>query len=148
MAVVTSDLLLEGVRRDVVFEWLCDPAHHRAVVEGAFDGFVDEGPGRFRLAVRTPPRTRELVYRFDRADDSHGGRRVYVNTEGKRFRGQLSYSLRTMKPSSNTLVTLHMDYDPGAVVGALLVGAGLEASLLRCFKAALENLSRAVPRGA
>lgn len=146
MAVVTADILVEGTRRDEVFAWLSEPANHRAIVEGAFDGFSAAGPGDYELAVSTPPRTRSLGYRFDRTDDSHGGRRVYVTTTGKRFRGTLSYSLRTMKPSTNTLVTMHMDFDPGSVLGQLVVGMGLEARLHASFKKALDNLSRALPR--
>ncbi len=146
MAVVTADILVEGIRRDAVFDWLANPAHHRQIVEGAFDGLDEDGPGAFRLQVRTPPRTRLLEYTFDRVDDSHGGRRVHVTTGGKRFRGKLSYSLRTMKPSTNTLVTMHMDFDPGSMLGQMLVGMGISDALHRSFKAALANLSRALPR--
>lgn len=146
MAVCTSDILLEGVRRDRVFDWLSDPANHATILDGAFDGMKAVGPGSFDLTVRSQGRGRTLEYRFDRPDDSHGGRRVLVNTGGKRFRGKLHYSLRTMKPSSNTLVTVHMDYDSGAVIGALLNSAGLNRELEARLKKVLENISRDVPR--
>ena len=146
MAIVTTDILLEGIKRDVAFAWLSDPSHHDLFLEGAFDGYRKNGSGEFTLTVRAAGKSRDLGYRFDRPDDSHGGRRVIVETSGKRFRGKLSYSLRTMKPSRNTLVTLHIDYDPGNALGALLDRAGLNERLEQCCKALLENLSRAIPR--
>jgi hypothetical protein len=147
VAVVTADILVEGVRRDAVFAWLSDPANHGKILDGAFDGCVEEGPGDFSLTVKTGPRSRSLQYHFDRCDDSHGGRRVYVNTDGKRFRGTLSYSLRTMKPSTNTLVTMHLDFDPGSVLGQVVLASGLKLSLHEAFRRALDNLSRSLPRG-
>ena len=146
MAIVTTDILIEGKRRDDVFEWLGDPANHAVFLDGAFDGFAENAPGDFTLQVTAAGKTRALGYRFDRSDDSHGGRRVLVETTGKRFRGQLHYSLRTMKPSRNTLVTLHMDYDPGGGLGFLLDRAGLNEHLEACAKRALENLGRVMPR--
>lgn len=146
MAVITTDILLEGVGREAAFAWLCVPANHKVLLEGAFDGLDERGPGEFALTVRTPLRIRVLGYRFDQPDDSHGGRRVYVNTSGKRFGGKLSYSLRTMKPSTNTLVTLHLDFDPGPG-GALALRLGLEDRLRSGLARCLEALARAVPRG-
>jgi hypothetical protein len=147
VAVCTSDILLTGIRRDTVFQWLSDAANHRALVDGAFEGVTELSPGNFDLAVKLHGRSRPLEYRFDRPDDSHGGRRVLVKTGGKRFRGKLHYSLRTMKPSTNTLVTVHVDYDPGSWMGAFLNAAGLNEALESCLKATLENLSRVIPRG-
>jgi len=146
MPVCTTDILLEGVRRDTVFAWLSDPANHAKVLEGAFEAATETAPGDFDLSVSTLGRARTLEYRFDRPDDSHGGRRVLVETGGKRFRGKLHYSLRTMKPSTNTMVTVNMDYNSGSVFGALLNSAGLNEALEKHWAAALENLSRAVPR--
>lgn len=146
MPVCTTDILLEGVRRDTVFAWLSDRANHAKVLEGAFEGAKEVGPGDFDLTVTLMGRSRTLEYRFDRPDDSHGGRRLLVNTGGKRFRGKLHYSLRTMKPSTNTMVTVHMDYDAGSVFGALLGTAGLNEALEQHWSRALENLSRVMPR--
>jgi hypothetical protein len=146
MAVCTSDILLEGVRRDQVFEWLSDRANHAIILDGAFDDLRALGPGDFDLTVKSQGKARTLEYRYDRPDDSHGGRRILVNTGGKRFGGKLHYSLRTMKPSTNTLVTVHMDYDAGAVIGALLNSAGLNKELEARLAKILANLSRAVPR--
>lgn len=146
MAVITTDILLEGVRRDEAFEWLREPANHRALVEGAFDGFVENGVGDYTLTVKSPGRSRALGYRVEGSDDQHGGRRVYVQTTGRRFAGRLSYSLRTMKPSTNTLVTLHLDFEPGAALGPLALALGLEDRLRRGMVRCLENVGRAVPR--
>ena len=79
-------------------------------------------------------------------DDSHGGRRVLCKTEGKRLGGSLHYSLRTMKPSTNTLLTVHLDYDPGRVLGALLDQAILRKDLEAALRQICANAARAVPR--
>lgn len=146
MAVITTDILLEGVRRDEAYEWLRAPANHRLLVEGAFDGFVENGPGDYALTVRSPGRARTLGYKVEGGDDQHGGRRVHVQTSGRRFTGRLSYSLRTMKPSTNTLVTLHLDFEPGGALGALALRLGLDDRLRRGLVRCLEGLGRAVPR--
>lgn len=146
--VITTDILLEGVRRDAVFDWLGDVAHHRLILEGAFDGLSEIEPGRYKLVLRIPPRAHTMTYHFLERDDSHGGRRVLVETGGRRTTGKLHYSLRTMKPSTNTLVTLHMDYDPGRLIGAALDAVVLRKKLERCFDKVLENLSREIPREA
>ncbi len=145
VAVVTTDILIEGVRRDVVFEWLREPANHRLIVEGAFAGCTEQSEGTYSLQVVTGPRTRTMLWSFDHADDSHGGRRVYVKTDGKRFRGTMSFSLRTMKPSTNTLATLHFDFDPGGVLGGLVMASGLEASLQKGMATCLANLVKHLP---
>lgn len=147
MAIVTTDILLEGIRRDAVFKWLSDPSNHTSIVDGAFSSCKVNAPGDYVLTVKGAGKTRELGYQFDRPDDSHGGRRVLVKTTGKRFEGSLNYSLRTMKPSTNTLVTLHMDYDPGSGLGLLLDRAGINEQLEAGCKRILETLSRAIPRG-
>ena len=142
MAVLTTDLLLEGVRRDVVFEWISQPANHGRILKGTFDGFSEQSEGTYVLTVKSGPRTRSLVWCFDRPDDSHGGRRVYMRTAGKRFQGVMSFSLRTMKPSTNTLVTLHYDFKPGGLLGSVALAAGLEESLMAGMKQILSNLQR------
>ena len=146
MPVCTTDILLEGVRRDTVFEWLSAPENHSLILDGAFDRVDNVGAGSWDLSLTLLGRTRRLEYRFGRPDDSHGGRRILIETGGKRFRGKLNYSLRTMKPSTNTLVTVTMDYDPGSVLGAVLSSAGLNETLERHWSRVLENLSRTIPR--
>ena len=146
MAVVTTDILLEGIRRDDVFAWLAVRDNHKRVLDGAFDAHTETAPGDYDLLVRSGGRARVLEYRFDAPDDSFGGRRVLVRTGGKRFTGQLHWSLRTLKPSTNTLVTLHIDYDPGDLLGQLVDRAGLRDRLDAALKSALENLGRVLPR--
>jgi hypothetical protein len=142
MAVLTTDLLLEGIRRDAVFEWLSVPANHGRILNGTFDGCAEQSEGTYVLTVKAGPRARSLVWCFDHPDDSHGGRRIYIRTEGKRFQGTMSFSLRTMKPSTNTLVTLHYDFSPGGLLGTVAMAAGLEAALEAGMKQVLVNLQR------
>src|SRR5687768_11488473 len=103
MAVITTDIMLEGIRRDDVLDWLGDGANHAHLVDGAFDGCKELGPGEFELTIKAPPHTRTLKYTFDHVDTDHAGRRVHVKTAGRRLDGNLHYSLRTMKPSLNTM---------------------------------------------
>ena len=142
MAVLTTDLLLQGIRRDAVFSWLGEPWSHGPILEGVFEDCRKLGPDSWELDIKAGPRTRTMNWHFDRTDDSHGGRRVYVRTSGKRFRGTISFSLRTMKPSTNTLVTLHYDFDPGGFLGGIAMAAGLEDALVSGMKRILENLER------
>lgn len=147
MAVLTTDILIEGIRRDAVFEWLSDPAHHEALLQGAFDDVRKVDGDSYDMKLRTKPVPRPLRYVVERPDDSHGGRRVLCRTEGKRVSGSLHYSLRTMKPSTNTLLTVHFDYDPGRVLGALLDTATLRADIDKALRAICDNAKRAIPRG-
>src|SRR5688572_14918582 len=106
MAVITVDTLVEGTRRDDVFAWLSDPQHHEALVRGGFDEVLAHGAGKYDAVLRMPGRPIGIEYRFRAPDDSHGGRRVFVDLGGRRTKGEMHWSLRTMKPSTNTLVTL------------------------------------------
>lgn len=145
MAVLTTDILLSGVRRDAAFDWLGEPANHRHILAGAFDDVIEKTPGDFDLTFSAPPgRKRTMGYTFAEKDDSHGGRRVIVDTTGKRTRGKLHYSLRTMKPSTNTLVTLRLDYDPGSILGAIIDAAALRQALEERLVAMLANLQQAI----
>lgn len=144
MSVYTTDVLIEGVRRDDVLAWLSEPKNHRAIVEGAWDGLRETGTGCFELDVKSAPRPRVLSYTFDRVDEEHGGRRVHVALAGRHVNGKLHYSLRTMKPSTNTLLTLHADFEGN---GYLLLAAeklGLRPRLERAFKAMADNVHREV----
>jgi len=142
VAVLTTDLLIEGIRRDAVFSWLGEAWSHGPILEGAFDACRKLGPDSWEVDIKAGPRTRTLTWQFDRTDDSHGGRRIYVRTTGKRFRGTMSFSLRTMKPSTNTLVTLHYDFDPGGILGGVALAAGLEDALTAGMRKVLTNLER------
>lgn len=146
MAVITSDILLEGVPRDTAFAWLSEAANVRKLLDGAFDGVRDEGPTQWSVDLKVQPKARQMGLRFLGPDASHGGRRVLLDATGKRTEGKVNFSLRTMKPSANTLVTVHMDYEPGAFLGALIDRAGLQDRLDKGWKATLENLGRLIPR--
>ena len=145
MAIITVDVLLTGIRRDDVFDWLGDPTNHDALVQGAFDR-VDGTAGQYELHLTTPGRKRTMGYQFELKDDSHGGRRIIVKTTGKRTSGQLNYSLRTMKPSTNTLVTIRMDYSPGGALGEMINSSGLAAALESGIRRILGNLEQTIPR--
>lgn len=144
MAVITTDILLEGCRRDAVFAWLGEPSNHARLLQGAFDTVKDTGNGCFDVTFSARPRTRTMGYRFVKKDDSHGGRRILVQTTGKRTAGELHYSLRTMKPSTNTMVTLRLDYSPGGMLGQLLDNAGLRDALESHLSTVLDNLKREI----
>ena len=145
MAVLTTDILLEGVRREPAFEWLAAPANHARILRDTFPQVTEQGPWQFELGFQAPPgRARTMGYRFKARDDSHGGRRVLIETTGKRTAGELHYSLRTMKPSSNTLVTLRIDYAPGNVLGQLVDAVALRAVLETGMRAMLQNLKAAI----
>lgn len=148
MSVYTNDVLIEGTRRDDVLAFLSDPKNHRIIVDGAWDGLAENGVGDFNLEVKGGPRPRTMHYRFDHVDDEHGGRRVHVKVEGRRVTGVLHYSLRTMKPSTNTLVTLHADFGDGGILGQISEQMGLRKRLDEGFKAMLDNLHRAIKGGA
>ena len=147
MSVITTDTVIERRSREEVLAWLGDPANHARLLDGAFSGIKIEGPGQFALTLATPLKRRALTYRFLRVDEDHGGRRVHVALEGRRVGGTLHYSLRTMKPTTNTLVTLHVDYDAQGLVGAIVDQAGLRASYEQAWKKVLENLKAAIPPG-
>ena len=145
MAVLTTDILLEGVRREAAFEWLGQADNHPRILDGAFASVSDKGGGQLDLTFQAPPgRSRTMGYRFKEADSSHSGRRVLVETTGKRTRGELHYSLRTMKPSSNTMVTLRIDYDPGNLLGQIIDAVALRQVLEDGMRAMLANLKAAI----
>ena len=87
-----------------------------------------------------------MGYRFVSADESHGGRRIIIETTGKRVAGKMHFSLRTMKPSTNTLVTLHLDYNPGGPLGSVINAAGLRTALNDGLIKMLQNLGEVLPR--
>ena len=144
MSVLTTDILIEGIRRDDVLAWLSDPAHHGILLEGAFDGLTQAGPGAWTATLATGPRRREMTYTFDHLDEEHGGRRVHVTLGGRRTNGRLHFSLRTEKPAANTRVTLHADLENGGVLGMIAEWAGLRERLDRAFRTMLENLKRTI----
>jgi carbon monoxide dehydrogenase subunit G len=147
MAVITTDILIEGIRRDDVLEWLGNRENHVRMLDGAFDAMKVKSPGEFDLTLKTSPLPRTLGYSFDHVDNEHGGRRVHVKTSGRRLEGKIHYSLRTMKPALNTLVTLHADYDTGGPLGGIIDSTLMRKRLEDGFNKVLANLKREIAKG-
>ena len=145
MAIITKDILLTGVRRDDAFDWIGNPENHSAILADAFAS-VRGQHGEYELGIHTPGRKRTMGYRFTSKDAEHGGRRVLIETTGKRTRGKLNYSLRTMKPSRNTLVTIRLDYEPGGALGGIINSTGLAEALEKSLDRMLKNLLSACPK--
>ena len=141
MPVITTDAVIEGIRRDDVMDWLSKPEVHERFLKAGFTSVVAKGQGHYTLTLKMGPRSIEMGYHFDRMDDSHGGRRVLCTTSGKRTAGKLHYSLRTMKPAKNTMVTLHQDYKAGRVLGPLLDAAGTRKALEEAWATTLASLA-------
>jgi hypothetical protein len=140
MSVYTTDVLIEGVRRDDALAWLAEARNHRAILEGAFDGLRETGTGCYDLDIKSPPRPRVLSYTFDRVDEEHGGRRVHIALDGRRLKGKLHYSLRTMKPSTNTLITVHADFGGNGYLLMAAEALGLKPRLDAALKSMTDNL--------
>jgi hypothetical protein len=144
MAVITTDILIEGFRRDDVYAWLSNFQNHHHFLQGAFSEVESISETELILHYNGGFKQRSMTYSFLGPDDSHGGRRIKIKTSGKRTTGSLNYSLRTMKPSTNTLVTIHMDYEPGQMLGQLLDQNGIRRTLENSFRSALSNLARSI----
>jgi len=140
MPVITTDTLIEGIRRDDVLNWLANPEVHGRFLAAGFDQVENQGNGKYLLTLKAGPRPIQMVYQFVRADDAHGGRRILCTTSGKRTEGKLHYSLRTMKPAKNTMVTLHQDYKAGRLLGPLLDAAGTGKALEAAWVKTLTGL--------
>ena len=147
MSVITTDILVENKTREEVLSFLSNPENHERILQGAFDGCTKKGAGHFELTLKTPLKTRVVEYRFLRVDEEHGGRRVHVELTGRRIGGTLHYSLRTMKPSTNTLVTLHIDYDTGGAIGTLMDHAGIRKPYETAWNKVIQNVKNAVVGG-
>lgn len=146
MPVITRDARLQETRSEEVFAWLSDPTHHTALVEGAFAQVTERNPGHLELRLATSPAlAHHLTYEVLHAETEHGGRRVHVRLGGRRTRGTLRYSLRPAHPGPATLVTLHLDYDPGHFLGLLVDRLLLREALSQACDRLLHNLARLVP---
>ncbi|MEC7987343.1 MAG: SRPBCC family protein [Myxococcota bacterium] len=146
MSVVTADLLLTNARRDEVFAWLGDPTNHPSFLQNVFSQVEEESPDSFRISLKAGFKKRTFLYRFDQKDDSHGGRRIRIKTTGKRAEGTISYSLRTMKPSRNTLLTVTWDYSAGGQLGYLLNQLNIQQTYMEHIKKILGEIDRVFPR--
>ncbi len=142
MPVITADILIEGIRRDPIMHWLEKPENQSRILECAFDGVLLTDPGTWEVSFSAGPLARSMGYEFMTVDDAHGGRRVRFRTTGRRTKGSLSFSMRTVKPPSNTMVTLHHDYKAGRVLGAVLDVALARTALEQSWRRVLENLRR------
>ena len=145
MAVLTTDIQIEGIRRDEVFNWLGDFTKHETFLRAGFPELRIQENQEIVLPFYAGWKNRELGYIFIGPDASHGGRRVKCTTTGKRTSGHLNYSLRTMKPSRDTLITLHMDYAPGSILGAL-ISDDIQRILEECFSKVLQELKTHIER--
>ncbi len=147
MTVLTRDVLVNGLRRDDVFQWMAEFSVHPEFLKTGFPELQVRDEQTVILPFSGGWKKRELVYRFIEADDSHAGRRIQILTEGKRLEGHLHYSLRTMKPSTDTMVTLHMDYDPGSVLGKVLendINEHLAERFVQCLQQLKTNVEQAL----
>ena len=86
-----------------------------------------------------------MSYSLIERDDNHGGRRIKVKVTGKRTSGIVKYSLRTMKPSSNTMLTIHMDYESNGVVDWLLNKIALKQDLEDHWKRVASEIAQMIP---
>ena len=144
MAVITTDILIENIRRDDVLEWMENADNHDRVLSGAWDDVSRTGDRTWDCTLKTFPKSRVMSYEFVETDRSHAGRRVKCVTGGKRTGGSLNYSLRTPRASRNTLVTLHLDYDPGSILGAVLDSSGLRDALEAGLVRMLSNMQQGI----
>ena len=145
MTVLTRDILVEGLRRDVVFEWLASFSVHAEFLKAGFPKLEVLNNDTLSLPFSGGWKDRVLTYRFLEADDKFAGRRIQIATDGKRLKGHLHFSLRTMKPSTDTLVTLHMDYDPGSLLGKVLeqdINNNLASAFVQSLSALKANCER------
>ena len=141
MPVITTDTLLKGVRREEAFVWMSDFSNHINFLSRAFSVQPTSKPEMLNLELSTKLKKRTLGYELLARDNSHGGRRIKIKLSGKRTSGNLNYSLRTMKPSSNTLLTIHLDYSAGNALGVLIAELSLNHALEKSFKQVAEDIS-------
>ena len=149
MPVMTKDVLLEDVRRDDLFEWLGNMDNHLSFLKSATKNVEQKSPTELTLSIATKFKTRQVGYLLKKKDDEHGGRRIRIETTGKRSTGLLSYSLRTMKPSRNTMLTITWDYKSGSILGMALEQISLQESYETFLHTILQNIKEnkdAIPK--
>ena len=141
MPVLTCDILIENLHKDALFEWLGNLQNHIPFLAHAFDSVV-QNPESFMLAISTPIKTYYLEYALDKKDDEYSGKRIRIKTMGKRGSGQMNFSLRTMKPSRNTMLTITWDYSPGSVLGFLLNKAFFEDIYMKAIQDIVQHIQQ------
>ncbi len=144
MPVLTSDILIEGIRRDPIMAWLGEARNQARILEAAFDRVLQTGECTWEVSFTAGPLPRSMGYELLGADDAHGGRRVRCQTSGRRTAGDLTFSLRSVKPAGNTMVTLHHDYQAGRLLGPMLDMAIAREALQASWQRVLENLQREI----
>ena len=146
MSVITADILLTNARRDEVFDWLGNPANHPSFLNNIFTSVRETEKNSFELSLQAGFKKRTFSYVFEEKDDRHGGRRIKIRTVGKRAEGVISYSLRTMKPSRNTLLTITWDYSAGTNLGFVLNHFSIQQVYFEHLKKILKEIDRIYPR--
>ena len=140
MPVMTKDILLEDVRRDDLFEWLGNIENHLSFLQSATKGVEKQSSTELTLTIASKFKSRQVGYILKKKDDEHGGRRIRIETTGKRSSGLLSYSLRTMKPSRNTMLTITWDYKSGSLLGMALEQLSLQESYETFLTTVLQHI--------
>ena len=149
MPVITTDILLQQVKRDDAYEWLSDFHNHRQFLYTTFSIVSDSELSNETLQISFEgglKKNRPMSYSLIERDDNHGGRRIKVKVTGKRTTGIVKYSLRTMKPSSNTMLTIHMDYESNGLVDWLLNKIALQQDLEEHWKRVASEIARMIPK--
>ena len=149
MPVITTDILLQKVKRDDAYEWLCDFKNHRQFLYTTFSIVSDNDISKEMLQISFEgglKKNRQMGYSLIERDDKHGGRRIKINVSGKRTSGIVKYSLRTMKPSSNTMLTIHMDYESKGVFDWLINTISLKQDLEEHWKRVAQEIAQMIPK--
>ena len=105
MAIITKDILLTGIRRDDVFEWMGDPANHDLIVAGAFDT-VSGSTGHYELSLTTPGKKRTMSYRFKSKDDNPADGASWSTPRASGPRGELN------QPPDHEALDQHAGHHP------------------------------------
>ena len=142
MPVMTKDILLEDVRRDDLFEWLGNMENHLSFLKSATKDVQQQSSTNLTLTIASKFKSRQVGYILKKKDDEHGGRRIRIETTGKRSSGLLSYSLRTMKPSRNTMLTITWDYKSGSILGMVLEQLSLQESYEEFLNTILQHIKK------
>ena len=140
MPVMTKDILLEDVRRDDLFEWLGNISNHVSFLKNAAKDVQQQSSKELTITLASKFKSRKVGYILTKKDDEHGGRRIRIQTTGKRSSGLLSYSLRTMKPSRNTMLTITWDYKSGSILGMALEQLSLQESYETFIRSILQHI--------
>ena len=64
MAVITTDILLSGIRREEAFTWMSDFSHHKNFLSGAFQLTESSQPETLELTFKGKLKTRSFEYKL------------------------------------------------------------------------------------